>query len=46
MTIEVKGIKLNYDICGLGEDFLFLLGWGASLDSFKRMIAPLSENFR
>ena len=46
MTIEVKGIKLNYEICGEGPDILFLHGWGASLESFKRMIAPLSQNFR
>ena len=46
MTIEVKGIKLNYEICGEGPDILFLHGWGASLESFKRMIAPLSKNFR
>lgn len=46
MTVEVMGIKLNYEICGQGDDILFLHGWGASLDSFKRMIAPLSQNFR
>lgn len=46
MTVEVKGIKLNYEICGQGEDILFLHGWGASLDSFRRMIIPLSQNFR
>ncbi|MBQ7128734.1 MAG: alpha/beta hydrolase [Clostridia bacterium] len=46
MTVEVKGIKLNYEICGQGDDILFLHGWGASLDSFKRMIVPLSKRFR
>ena len=48
MTVEIAeyGIKLNYEICGQGEDILFLHGWGASLDSFRRMITPLSEHFR
>ena len=46
MTIDVMGIKPNYEICGQGEDILFLHGWGASLESFNRMIAPLSKHFR
>lgn len=46
MTVEVKGIKLNYEICGQGEDILFLHGWGASLESFRAMVSPLSKNFR
>ncbi len=46
MTVEVKGKKLNYEICGQGEDILFLHGWGASLDSFRAMVTPLSKNFR
>lgn len=46
MTIQVKGIQLNYEIIGQGEDILFLHGWGASLDSFKGMVATLSKNFR
>ena len=46
MTVEIGELKINYEICGQGDDILFLHGWGASLDSFRRMIVPLSQSFR
>lgn len=46
MNIAIKGIDINYEITGSGEDVLFLHGWGASLESFAAIIKHLSPRFR
>ncbi len=43
----VKGIKVNFKVAGKGQPVLLLHGWGASSDSWKKIIEILArENFK
>lgn len=46
MVTEIKGIKINYEITGQGENILVLHGWGGCIDSMRPIINHLSSRFR
>ncbi len=46
MTIEIDGIKINYERNGQGADVLILHGWGASMETMRPVFDALKNRYR
>ncbi len=46
MTKTVKGLKINYTLCGEGELVLLLHGWGSNITLFQNTIDLLSKKYK
>lgn len=44
MNIVCKGIKINYEVIGEGEQILLLHGWAGNLDSLRKLAQHLADD--
>ena len=46
MECTVKGLKVNYEVCGQGEPVLLLHGWASSLQPWRPLMKLLSAKYQ